>query len=289
MIIGQSSPSSPSNRRLIYREHTLHSVWKPRPCGISKIHAISQRNFEIVVNSPARFVGKKKKKKRQEAAINTNLKVPSGRVNLSVRRFDQQERTRWERGGRWKRREGRVTVWNFRENYNRNSSTLHGYTRNVHRVHSSVEGCYTWSKPACTVTYIRSFPRLAPSLFEGGSPLPPPSHQPPSSTHLWSVPLSSYGRASAALFAYYRRAACRQQAIEIPFASLSSSLCPLRRCYPFRLPIARSDKGENAYSPVFSLTKISIRRARYLEHSALRRLASRDRVIAEFLELKHAE
>lgn len=61
-----------------------------------------------------------------------------------------------------------LTVWNFRENYNRNSSTLHGYTRNVHRVHSSVEGCYTWSKPTCTVTYIRSFstprPPSPPSL-----------------------------------------------------------------------------------------------------------------------------
>lgn len=53
---------------------------------------------------------------------------------------------------------------NFRENYNANSSTLHGYTRNVHRVHSSAEGCYTWSKPTCTVTYIRSlFPARIPT------------------------------------------------------------------------------------------------------------------------------
>jgi len=53
---------------------------------------------------------------------------------------------------------------NFRENYNANSSTLHGYTRNVHRVHSSAEGCYTWSKPTCTVTYIRSlFPAHIPT------------------------------------------------------------------------------------------------------------------------------
>lgn len=53
---------------------------------------------------------------------------------------------------------------NFRENYNANSSTLHGYTRNVHRVHSSAEGCYTWSKPTCTVTYIQSlFPACIPT------------------------------------------------------------------------------------------------------------------------------
>lgn len=103
---------------------------------------------------------------------------------------------------------------NFRENYNANSSTLHGYTRNVHRVHSSAEGCYTWSKPTCTVTYIRSpLPRAYPDLAS----------------------LSSYRCASVALFAYYWRAACRQQAIEIPSLSISRapslfvSLSPLAK------------------------------------------------------------
>lgn len=116
---------------------------------------------------------------------------------------------------------------NFRENYNANSS-LHGYTRNVHRVHSSAEGCYTWSKPTCTVTYIRS-------SLPAAHPGPPAS-------------LSSYRCASVALFAYYWRAACRQQAIEIP--SLTIGLPPsLSLCHSLqrekRVPGIPSDKNFN--------------------------------------------
>lgn len=123
-------------------------------------------------------------------------------------------------------REPLVTVWNFRENYNRNSSTLHGYTRNVHRVHSSVGGLLHLIK-ADVYSYVHSI-------------LSPPLAAPPS----LSVrgPLSSYGRASAALFAYYRRAACRQQAIEIPLASL---FLPLR--FPF-LSLFSPPKGRNFLS-----------------------------------------
>lgn len=132
-------------------------------------------------------------------------------------------------------REPLVTVWNFRENYNRNSSTLHGYTRNVHRVHSSVGGLLHLIK-ADVYSYVHSI-------------LSPPLAAPPS----LSVrgPLSSYGRASAALFAYYRRAACRQQAIEIPLASL---FLPLR--LPF-LSLFSPPKGRKSLSLYLSHANIS--------------------------------
>ena len=73
-----------------------------------------------------------------------------------------------------------------------------------------------------------------------------------------SGPLSSYGHASAALFAYYRRAACRQQAIEIPLASPSPlrplrhrrrpCLCPIVRQREKRVPRAATNKNFNTAS-----------------------------------------
>ena len=79
--------------------------------------------------------------------------------------------------------------------------------------------------------------------------LSPPLAAPPS----LSVrgPLSSYGRASAALFAYYRHAACRQQAIEIPLASL---FLPLR--LPF-LSLFSPPKGRKSLSLYLSHANIS--------------------------------
>lgn len=122
---------------------------------------------------------------------------------------------------------------------------LHGYTRNVHRVHSSAEGCYTWSKPTCIVTYIWA------SLFPVPAAVQPPHHR----IYLACIPghpsasLSSCRCASVVLFAYYWRAACRQQAIEIP--SLSIEL-------PLSLSLYRSRQGEKRTYLVFPLTKISI-------------------------------
>lgn len=76
-------------------------------------------------------------------------------------------------------------------------------------------------------------------LFHLSPPSPPPL-----------LPLSSYGRASAALFAYYRRAACRQQAIEIPRSPL--------------FPIASSSKREKLLS-VYLRAKISKTMSRCFE------------------------
>jgi len=111
---------------------------------------------------------------------------------------------------------------NFRENYNANSSTLHGYTRNVHRVHS----------PARRAVTLDQSRRVQLRTFDPPSPRSSPAS------------LSSCRCASVALFAYYWHAACRQQAIEIP--SLSIGLCfslflPFSSSLPFMLlPSARS-------------------------------------------------
>lgn len=71
------------------------------------------------------------------------------------------------------------------------------------------------------------------------------------------VPLSSYRHASAALFAYYRRAACRQQAIEIPLVHLYP--LAFTPALPLPVPYVRpkgetcipSDKNFNTCAPNF--------------------------------------
>ena len=185
------------------------------------------------------------------------------------------ERTRWETGGRWNGGEGRGNRLKFSENYNRNSSTLHGYTRNVHRVHSSVEGCYTWSKPACTVTYIRSSPPVSLPRYPRFTPSPTPG---PCLCHRMGALQPRYLHITGV-----RRAGNRPSKYHSPLFP------PLFALYAAVTPsgfLSPADKGENPFPRILSNKNFNTTRA-------IPRVSDSSDdwhyEIAEFSGLKHAE
>lgn len=110
---------------------------------------------------------------------------------------------------------------NFRENYNANSSTLHGYTRNVHRVHS----------PARRAVTLDQSRRVQLRTFD-----PPPSL---SSHHPARIP----NRVSVIVWVRFSRAICILLACGVP-ATGHRNTVPLHRAplpspsYPLYMPFS---------------------------------------------------